>query len=282
MTSCRSCASIPSDTPRDCRTAQCVAVEVGFLLRSITRDPHEHATGRRRHRRRRPGRAGPELLPDRAGPRRTSCSSRDASPRAGAASGGTRCAWSRPNWTLRLPGFAYAGDDPDGFMGKDEVVAHLETYARSFAAPVREGVRVTAIERDPADTALSGADRGRLLHGSPGGACHRRAAAAARSGVRGGPARQRDAGRAPAYRNPQPLPPGAVLVVGSGETGCQIAEELVRAGRTVFLAGGRSWWAPRRYRGRDICGLAARRWAGSSAPSTSSRLGSALGNPTRN
>jgi putative flavoprotein involved in K+ transport len=57
---------------------------------------------------------------------------------------------------------------------------------------------------------------------------------------------------APAYRNPQSLPPGAVLVVGSGETGCQIAEELVRAGRRVFLAGGRSWWEPRRYRGRDI------------------------------
>ena len=52
-----------------------------------------------------------------------------------------------PNWSLRLPGFAYSGDDPDGFMSKDEVVAHLETYARSFAAPVREGVRVTAIER---------------------------------------------------------------------------------------------------------------------------------------
>ena len=52
-----------------------------------------------------------------------------------------------PNWSLRLPGFTYAGDDPDGFMGKDEVVAHLETYARSFAAPVREGVRVTAVER---------------------------------------------------------------------------------------------------------------------------------------
>src|SRR5215208_3745404 len=56
-----------------------------------------------------------------------------------------------PNWSLRLPGFTYAGDDPDGFMGKDEVVAHLETYARSFAAPVREGVRATAVERSAAD-----------------------------------------------------------------------------------------------------------------------------------
>jgi len=53
------------------------------------------------------------------------------------------------------------------------------------------------------------------------------------------------------YRNPQQLPSGAVLVVGSGQTGCQIAEELVRAGRRVFLAMSRSWWLPRRYRGRD-------------------------------
>jgi len=57
---------------------------------------------------------------------------------------------------------------------------------------------------------------------------------------------------APAYRNPQMLPAGAVLVVGSGETGCQIAEDLVGVGRSVFLAGGRSWRTPRRYRGRDI------------------------------
>ena len=56
-----------------------------------------------------------------------------------------------PNWSLRLPGFAYPGDDPDGFMGKDEVVTHLETYARSFAAPVQEGLRVIAIERNGAD-----------------------------------------------------------------------------------------------------------------------------------
>src|SRR5918994_7337047 len=50
-----------------------------------------------------------------------------------------------PNWTLRLPGYTYAGDAPDRFMGKDDVVGHLEAYARSFGAPVREGVRVTAL-----------------------------------------------------------------------------------------------------------------------------------------
>ena len=157
-----------------------------------------------------------------------------------------------PNWSLRLPGFEYDGDDPDGFMGKDEVVARLETYARSFAAPLREGVRVTAIERGPADPHFLVRTKGDSYRASQvvlaTGALQlpRVPACAARV-----PANVTQV-VAPAYRNPQSLPPGAVLVVGSGETGCQIAEELVRAGRRVFLAGGRSWWEPRRYRGRDI------------------------------
>jgi putative flavoprotein involved in K+ transport len=54
------------------------------------------------------------------------------------------------------------------------------------------------------------------------------------------------------YRSPAALPPGSVLVVGSGQAGCQIAEELRRAGRQVYLSVGRSWWAPRRYRGQDL------------------------------
>jgi putative flavoprotein involved in K+ transport len=157
-----------------------------------------------------------------------------------------------PNWSLRLPGFEYDGDDPDGFMGKDEVVARLETYAQSFAAPVREGVRVTAIERGPADPHFLMRTKGDSYRASQvvlaTGALQQPRVPACAARV---PANVTQV-VAPAYRNPQSLPPGAVLVVGSGETGCQIAEELVRAGRRVFLAGGRSWWEPRRYRGRDI------------------------------
>jgi putative flavoprotein involved in K+ transport len=156
-----------------------------------------------------------------------------------------------PNWSLRLPGFTYSGDDQDGFMGKDEVVSHLETYARSFGAPVREGVRVTAIERSPADTHFlvrtqDASFRASQVVLATGALQQPRVPACAA-------ALPPDIMQvvAPDYRNPQSLPPGAVLVVGSGETGCQIAEELIRAGRRVFLAGGRSWWAPRRYRGRD-------------------------------
>ena len=157
-----------------------------------------------------------------------------------------------PNWTLRLPGFAYSGDDPDGFMSKDEITAYLETYARSFAAPVREEVRVTAVECSPPDPGLLVRTDGEPLHATQ---------VVLATGALQQPRVPAWAADLPSsvtqvvpydYRNPAMLPPGAVLVVGSGETGCQIAEELVRAGRTVFLAGGRSWWAPRRYRGRDI------------------------------
>ena len=157
-----------------------------------------------------------------------------------------------PNWTLRLPGFAYSGEDPDGFMNKAQITVYLETYARSFAAPVREGVRVTAVERSPAGLGLLVRTDGEPLHATQ---------VVLATGALQQPRVPAWAADLPSsvtqvvpsdYRNPAMLPPGAVLVVGSGETGCQIAEELVRAGRTVFLAGGRSWWAPRRYRGRDI------------------------------
>jgi putative flavoprotein involved in K+ transport len=157
-----------------------------------------------------------------------------------------------PNWSLRLPGFAYAGDDPDGFMGKDDVVAHLEVYARSFAAPVREGVRVTGVARDPL---------GAGFFVNAMGASYAAAQVVLATGALQKPIvppcavdfpRHVVQVAASAYRNPDLLPSGAVLVVGSGESGCQIAEELARAGRVVFLCVGRSWWLPRRYRGKDV------------------------------
>ena len=127
---------------------------------------------------------------------------------------------------------------------------------RSFGAPVREGVRVTAIEQHPTDRGFLVRTQGESIRASQvvlaTGALQQPRVAACAAQL---PASVTQV-LAPAYRNPRSLPPGAVLVVGSGETGCQIAEELVRAARTVFLAGGRSWWAPRRYRGRDIAAWA--------------------------
>ena len=140
---------------------------------------------------------------------------------------------------MSLPGCAYAGDDPEGFVPRDEVVGYLERYASSFATPVQEGVEVDSLE--------PGARGGFVLR-TPAGELR-----AARVVVCTG-AYQR-AHRPPAaaafppgvlvidaagYRNPAALPPGTVLVIGSGQTGCQIAEELCEAGREVFLAcGGR-------------------------------------------
>jgi putative flavoprotein involved in K+ transport len=155
-----------------------------------------------------------------------------------------------PNWTVQLPGGAYASDDPDGYLPRDDIVRHLETYAASFEAPVREGVEVTALRQ--ADVGFAVETSGGVLNAEQVVVCsgayqrpHRPAAAA--SVPAGLPAID-----AESYRNPSALPPGRVLVVGSGQTGCQISEELTEAGREVFLACGRAPWCTRRIEGRDV------------------------------
>lgn len=156
-----------------------------------------------------------------------------------------------PNWHLQLPGMPYAGDDPAGFLHRDQVVAYIEAYARHIAAPVRAGVRVTAVEPLAAGPGL-------LVRSDAGAFAADQVVVA--TGAYSAPRIPSCAARlAPAiaqlhamdYRRPAQLPPGAVLVVGSGESGCQIAEELRHAGRAVWLAVGRGSWLPRRYRGRD-------------------------------
>jgi putative flavoprotein involved in K+ transport len=153
-----------------------------------------------------------------------------------------------PNWTVRLPGGSYGDGEPDGFMERDAVVAHLERYAA--AAPVREGVEVTALH------ALDGGFR---LETSDGAIAARQVVVA--TGAYQRPHRPPAAASFPAgplaidvdgYRNPGELPDGAVLVVGSGQSGCQIAEELQLAGRDTYLACGRAPWAPRRFGGHDL------------------------------
>ena len=152
-----------------------------------------------------------------------------------------------PNSTIRLPGGAYAGDDPDGFMRRDEVVAHLEQWAGSFDAPVREGVTVTS---------LSQTEGGFTLQTSDGELTSRRVVVC--SGAYQRPHRAASiAGDvavldAAGYTTEAALPPGRVLVVGSGQTGCQLADELTEAGRDVVLACGRAPWVPRRVDGRDV------------------------------
>lgn len=155
-----------------------------------------------------------------------------------------------PNWSVRLPGFPYDGDDPDGFMPRDEIVAYLERYAASFDAPVREGVAVAAVRRAGAGFVLetsSGTLRARTLVVASG-AYQREHEVPGETMLP--PALPRF--HLSDYRDPGSLPDGAVLVVGSGQSGAQIAEELTAAGRDVVLSCGRAPWFPRRWAGRDV------------------------------
>jgi putative flavoprotein involved in K+ transport len=156
-----------------------------------------------------------------------------------------------PNWFLQLPGYPYEGDDPDAFMLRDEVVAHLELYAAGFEAPVREGIEVTGLSSGPEGGFLLDTSAGEIMAGT----------VVLSTGAYQRPHRPAGADTLPEdlhqidvedYRNPAELPSGPVLVVGSGQSGCQIAEELHRAGREVFLACGRASWFPRRLGDRDL------------------------------
>jgi putative flavoprotein involved in K+ transport len=154
-----------------------------------------------------------------------------------------------PNWTITLPGADYAGDHPDGFLSGSAFVHHLENWARSFAAPVREHVRAKRVTRDSE----------RFIVETDQGALNARQVVIATASYQTPRTPPELAGlpkgvtvlAAAQYRNPGALAPGAVLVVGSGQSGCQIAEEVNTAGRETYLAVGRSGRLPRRYRGRD-------------------------------
>ena len=155
-----------------------------------------------------------------------------------------------PNWYLQLPGGAYTGDDPDGFMARDEVVAHLERYASDFGAPILDQIDVTALSVDADGSFLVDTSEGQMRSRSvvlATGAFqrpHRPPDLALPAKVLGIDAAD--------YTSADALPNGAVLVVGSGQTGCQLADELHRSGRDVTLACGKAGWGPRRIEGRDI------------------------------
>ena len=157
-----------------------------------------------------------------------------------------------PNWSVRLPGGEYDGPDPDGYLPRDEIVAHMERYAERSKAPVREEVEVRTVDRD-ADGA------GFVARTGDGDVRADRVVLA--TGTYRRPYRPAGAATIPpgilaidveGYRNPSALPPGRILVVGSGQSGCQLAEELHEAGRDVVLSCGRAPWVMRRLAGRDI------------------------------
>jgi putative flavoprotein involved in K+ transport len=155
-----------------------------------------------------------------------------------------------PNWSVALPGGTYSGPDPDGFMGRRELVDHLQQWADSFDAPVREGCSVSALDADGEYLRLTtsgGTVEARTVVVASGG--YQRAHLPANADqVPSGPKQI----LAEDYRNPDAIPPGSVLIVGGGQTGCQLAEELHESGRKVFLSCGRCMSAPRRMGGKDL------------------------------
>jgi putative flavoprotein involved in K+ transport len=156
-----------------------------------------------------------------------------------------------PNWQCQLPGFHYAGADPQGFMVKDEIVAYIEAYARSFSPPLMEGTTVQRLRRKASggfDLSTSYRDfTADQVVVATGGY---QVASIPRIAERFPPEIVQM--HSSAYRNADALLPGDVLVVGSGQSGCQIAEDLHLAGRRVHLCVGGAPRTARRYRGRDV------------------------------
>jgi len=157
-----------------------------------------------------------------------------------------------PNWTIELPGYKYECDDSDAFAPGGEVVRFLENYAALINAPIRCGLTVTSLEQ-------GSRARRYLIHTQDEtieaanvviatGPYQRAAIPTMSSDVPKNIFQEHSS----AYRNPNQLPPGEVLVVGSGASGCQIADDLQQSGRQVYLSVGHHNRVPRRYRGKDF------------------------------
>ena len=155
-----------------------------------------------------------------------------------------------PNWQTRLPGYDYAGDDPDGYMPVTDVVATITRYAGLVGAPVRTATTVRTVRAAPEGFEIRA--NGDVL---------RARAVVLATGACNLPAIPGVADAVPSsittltpltYRDPGQLPDGGVLVVGASATGVQLAAEIHRSGRPVTLAVGEHVRLPRTYRGRDI------------------------------
>jgi putative flavoprotein involved in K+ transport len=156
-----------------------------------------------------------------------------------------------PAWHDRFPNMTFPGIDPDSFATKDQIVDYFEAYAKQIAAPIRCGVEVTALQQKADGSGFRAETSEGVLE-------------AANVVVATGPFQRpliptvvpAEAGVAQlhsaAYRNPGQLREGAVLVIGAGSSGVQIADELARAGRRVYLSVGPHNRPPRRYRGKDF------------------------------
>ncbi len=155
-----------------------------------------------------------------------------------------------PKWTQALPGGEYSGAEPEAFSSLEETISYLTGYADTTRAPVRTATNVTRLR-----------PRAEALEVEANDDVVRARNVVVATGAYQEPAPSQISAEVPpdvlqlhtsAYRRPEQLPEGAVLVVGGGQSGCQIADELMAAGRRVYLSVGRCPWIPRRYRGREI------------------------------
>ena len=157
-----------------------------------------------------------------------------------------------PNWSFRLPGAEYQDNAPHGFMPLDQIVTKFEAYVEQFQLPVLYGARVISVKQN-------GEGKGYLV--TTEGSVYETGNVVVATGLFQKPKipafaveisteiKQLHSGQ---YRNPKALAPGAVLVVGSSQSGSQIAEELYLSGRKVYLCVGSPGRFPRRYRGKDL------------------------------
>ena len=183
-----------------------------------------------------------------------------------------------PNWTIKLPGGEYNGAEPDGYLPLQEIVGHLEGWVASFDPPVRGGCEVLGLKPQGQAFELSLPEGGIVANTVvvATGAFQR---AHCPRGAEMIPSAVQQV-MADDYRNPDSLPSGAVLVVGGGQTGCQLADELHEAGRQVFLSSGRTVWMPRRLDGHDVMWWMAKTgWFDRSADTMPSPAARLLANP---
>ena len=155
-----------------------------------------------------------------------------------------------PNWMVTLPGAPYEGDQPDHFMTRDEIVAFFENYIKRFDLPIRYGIDVQAL-----DSCITG------FQVSTNHGIYKAQNVVIATGFYQKPkfpacshhiSDQVQQIHSSDYQNPLSIPKGNVLVVGSSQSGAQIAEELNQAGRTVYLSVSSAGRVPRRYRGKDV------------------------------
>jgi putative flavoprotein involved in K+ transport len=155
-----------------------------------------------------------------------------------------------PNWQSRLPGYSYEGDDPGGYRTMPETIAFIERYADVISAPVHTRTEVRSVYANDGGYTVA-TNRGDWQ-------CRTLVLATGACNIPNIPALARavpptiDTLTPDAYRNPDQIAEGGVMVVGASASGIQIAEELHRSGRPVTLSVGEHIRAPRTYRGRDI------------------------------